>query len=227
MNYSDVIPGLIGLITRISVNNVHLADTVMFTIGALKTSECSVSNRRKEACVDCALFFLLLLLLLFSPGALAEWLADHPVMLGNVLPLVLHALGNPDLSISSVSTLKKICRECKSDLPPYANNIVAVSQVMRTHSGFLVCAIAYFHSVSSVTANFSSCQSFDSLPHDIGSCNLGAFYTNGAIKMTFFFSALKEVLIKQIHKVSLCSRVLFACFSSRIETRNAVTVTSL
>lgn len=89
-------------------------------------------------------------------------------MLGNVLPLVLHALGNPDLSISSVSTLKKICRECKSDLPPYANNIVAVSQVllsqaMRTHSGFLVCAIAYFHSVSSVTANFSSCQSFDSL----------------------------------------------------------------
>lgn len=66
----------------------------------------------------------------FSPGALAEWLADHPVMLGNVLPLVLHALGNPDLSISSVSTLKKICRECKSDLPPYANNIVAVSQVM-------------------------------------------------------------------------------------------------
>uniref|UniRef100_H2VDA3 Importin-13 n=1 Tax=Takifugu rubripes TaxID=31033 RepID=H2VDA3_TAKRU len=93
VNYSDVIPGLIGLITRISVNNVHLADTVMFTIGAL-----------------------------------AEWLADHPVMLGNILPLVLHALGNPDLSISSVSTLKKICRECKSDLPPYANNIVAVSQ---------------------------------------------------------------------------------------------------
>lgn len=82
-------------------------------------------------------------------------------MLGNVLPLVLHALGNPDLSISSVSTLKKICRECKSDLPPYANNIVAVSQVMRTH---LVCAVAFIHSVSSVTANHSHCQSFDSLP---------------------------------------------------------------
>lgn len=39
VNYSDVIPGLIGLITRISVNNVHLADTVMFTIGAVKTTE--------------------------------------------------------------------------------------------------------------------------------------------------------------------------------------------
>uniref|UniRef100_A0A8C1W336 Importin 13 n=1 Tax=Cyprinus carpio TaxID=7962 RepID=A0A8C1W336_CYPCA len=49
-------------------------------------------------------------------------------MLSSVLPLVLQALGNPDLSVSSVSTLKKICRECKYDLPPYANNIVAVSQ---------------------------------------------------------------------------------------------------
>ncbi|GAA6065330.1 importin-13 isoform X1 [Tachysurus ichikawai] len=96
VNYSDVIPGLIGLIPRININNVQLADTVMFTIGAL-----------------------------------AEWLADHPVMLSSVLPLVLEALGNPDLSISSVSTLKKICRECRCDLPPYATNIVAVSQVDR------------------------------------------------------------------------------------------------
>lgn len=62
-------------------------------------------------------------------GALAEWLADHPVMISKVLPLVLHALGNPELSVSSVSTLKKICRECKYDLLPYAANIVAVSQV--------------------------------------------------------------------------------------------------
>ncbi|KAJ8277862.1 hypothetical protein GJAV_G00080980 [Gymnothorax javanicus] len=93
VNYSDVIPGLIGLIPRININNVQLADTVMFTIGSL-----------------------------------AEWLADHPVMLSSVLPLVLEALGNPELSVSSVSTLKKICRECKYDLPPYATNIVAVSQ---------------------------------------------------------------------------------------------------
>ncbi|XP_063283755.1 importin-13 isoform X1 [Pelobates fuscus] len=93
VNYSDVVPGLIGLIPRININNVQLADTVMFTIGAL-----------------------------------AEWLADHPVMISKVLPLVLHALGNPELSISSVSTLKKICRECKYDLPQYASNIVAVSQ---------------------------------------------------------------------------------------------------
>lgn len=146
MNYSDVIPGLIGLITRISVNNVHLADTVMFTIGALKTSERSATNRLKEACVDTVSLFSSVK---FSPGALAEWLADHPVMLGNVLPLVLHALGNPDLSISSVSTLKKICRECKSDLPPYATNIVAVSQVMLTHSDlFGMCYCFYSLSIT-------------------------------------------------------------------------------
>lgn len=70
-------------------------------------------------------------------GALAEWLADHPVMLSSVLPLVLQALGNPDLSVSSVSTLKKICRECKYDLPPYATNIVAVSQVCEHVSPFM------------------------------------------------------------------------------------------
>lgn len=33
VNYSDVVPGLIGLIPRISISNVQLADTVMFTIG--------------------------------------------------------------------------------------------------------------------------------------------------------------------------------------------------
>ncbi|XP_032821906.2 importin-13 isoform X2 [Petromyzon marinus] len=93
VNDSDVIPGLIGLIPRITVGNVQLADTIMFTIGAL-----------------------------------AEWLADHPVMLTGVLPLVLQALANPELSISSVSTLKKLCRECKHDLGPYAPSIMAMSQ---------------------------------------------------------------------------------------------------
>uniref|UniRef100_A0A4W5NW12 Importin-13 n=1 Tax=Hucho hucho TaxID=62062 RepID=A0A4W5NW12_9TELE len=75
VNYSDVIPGLIGLIPRITVVSLCLRTVLL-----------------------------------------------------SVLPLVLQALGNPDLSVSSVSTLKKICRECKYDLPPYATNIVAVSQ---------------------------------------------------------------------------------------------------
>uniref|UniRef100_A0A8C0GW35 Importin-13 n=1 Tax=Chelonoidis abingdonii TaxID=106734 RepID=A0A8C0GW35_CHEAB len=115
VNYSDVVPGLIGLIPRISISNVQLADTVMFTIGAL-----------------------------------SEWLADHPVMINNVLPLVLQALGNPELSISSVSTLKKICRECKYDLPPYAANIVAVSQVRHSQCMWLMQALGFLLSALQV-----------------------------------------------------------------------------
>lgn len=101
----------------------------------------------------------LLSLSLLPPGALSEWLADHPVMINSVLPLVLHALGNPELSVSSVSTLKKICRECKYDLPPYAANIVAVSQVCRGPgrtwaSGTLCTAlIQYFFFLSLGCAN--------------------------------------------------------------------------
>lgn len=124
VNYSDVIPGLIGLIPRISINNVQLADTVMFTIG----ENCFIGRRKESQHVSPPPLYSLFAVLP-PPGALAEWLADHPVMLSSVLPLVLQALGNPDLSVSSVSTLKKICRECKPDLAPYASNIVAVSQV--------------------------------------------------------------------------------------------------
>ncbi|KAF0047249.1 hypothetical protein F2P81_000882 [Scophthalmus maximus] len=93
VNYSDVIPGLIGLIPRINISNVMLADTVMYTIGSL-----------------------------------AEWLADHPVMLGGILPMVLQGLVKAELSVSSVSTLKRICRECRHDLGPYAPDILSVSQ---------------------------------------------------------------------------------------------------
>ncbi|CAL8325106.1 unnamed protein product [Arctogadus glacialis] len=93
VNYSDVIPGLIGLLPRISISTVLLADTVMYTIGSL-----------------------------------AEWLADHPVMLVKILPMVLQGLAKPELSVSSVSTLKRICRECQHDLAPYAHDIIRVSQ---------------------------------------------------------------------------------------------------
>lgn len=33
VNYSDVIPGLIGLIPRINISSIMLADTIMYTIG--------------------------------------------------------------------------------------------------------------------------------------------------------------------------------------------------
>ncbi|XP_024129202.1 importin-13 [Oryzias melastigma] len=95
VNYSDVIPGLIGLIPRINISNLMLADTVMYTIGSL-----------------------------------AEWLADHPVMLSSVLPMVLQGLEKEELSVSSVSTLKRICRECRHDLGPCAQDILTVSQAV-------------------------------------------------------------------------------------------------
>lgn len=44
VNYSDVIPGLIGLIPRISINNVQLADTVMFTIGEVPPPDALVTG---------------------------------------------------------------------------------------------------------------------------------------------------------------------------------------
>ncbi|XP_077580589.1 importin-13-like isoform X2 [Stigmatopora nigra] len=93
VNYSDVIPGLIGLIPRINISNVMLADTVMYTIGSL-----------------------------------AEWLSDHPVMLGGMLPMVLRGLARAELSVSSVSTLKRICRECRYQLGPYTQDILNMSQ---------------------------------------------------------------------------------------------------
>lgn len=47
LNYSDVIPGLIGLIPRINISNIMLADTVMYTIGtrpsALLTNFCDLT----------------------------------------------------------------------------------------------------------------------------------------------------------------------------------------
>ncbi|XP_027012611.2 importin-13 isoform X1 [Tachysurus fulvidraco] len=101
VSYSDVIPGLIGLIPLISSNNIQLTETVMFTLGSL-----------------------------------AEWLADHPVMVPAVLRVVLPALSDADLSVPAVSTLKRICRECRHHLYPHANDILASSQdalIKRTH----------------------------------------------------------------------------------------------
>ncbi|XP_075876883.1 importin-13-like [Nelusetta ayraudi] len=65
---------------------------------------------------------------MYTIGSLAEWLADHPVMMGRILPMVLQGLVKEELSVSSVSTLKRICRECRHDLCPFAEEILSVSQ---------------------------------------------------------------------------------------------------
>lgn len=48
--------------------------------------------------------------------------------------MVLEGLMKAELSVSSVSTLKRICRECKYDLSSYAHDILSVSQVRFTAS---------------------------------------------------------------------------------------------
>jgi len=50
-------------------------------------------------------------------------------MLGGILPMVLQGLVKAELSVSSVSTLKRICRECRHDLSPFAQDILTMSQV--------------------------------------------------------------------------------------------------
>ncbi|XP_017558872.1 importin-13 isoform X2 [Pygocentrus nattereri] len=115
ISYSDVIPGLLGLIPLITADSIHLAETIMLTIGSL-----------------------------------AEWLADHPLMLPGVLRLVLQTLSNADLSVATVSTLKRICRECRHSLRPHANDIltalqeVLVKQIHKsTQSMWLMQALGY------------------------------------------------------------------------------------
>lgn len=62
-------------------------------------------------------------------------------MLGGILPMVLQGLVKAELSVSSVSTLKRICRECRHDLGPYAQDILSVSQVRLTALCF--CSFVY------------------------------------------------------------------------------------
>lgn len=147
VSYSDVIPGLIGLIPLISANSIQLAETVMLTLGTADVhkpgyvrnavgilgikrlgSALGVDQTSLRfvcilytACIHAGFFCLL--------GSLAEWLADHPVMVPAVLCVVLPALSDAELSVPAVSTLKRICRECKHHLYPHANDILASSQV--------------------------------------------------------------------------------------------------
>lgn len=71
----------------------------------------------------CTAFLYILL------GSLSEWLSDHPVMVPAVLCVVLPALSDSDLSVPAVTTLKRICRECRRHLYPHANDILASAQV--------------------------------------------------------------------------------------------------
>lgn len=57
--------------------------------------------------------------------------------------MVLQGLAKEELSVSSVSTLKRICRECRLDLGPFAQDILSVSQVRPRKCGFLIKILGY------------------------------------------------------------------------------------
>ncbi|KAJ8963759.1 hypothetical protein NQ317_016440 [Molorchus minor] len=60
--------------------------------------------------------------------AYSEWFIDHPDMLENVFPLILPALGNPDVSTSATMALKDIAYNCQKFLIPFADHILIASQ---------------------------------------------------------------------------------------------------
>ncbi|KAI4890303.1 hypothetical protein NFI96_017720, partial [Prochilodus magdalenae] len=67
-----------------------------------------------------------------------------------LLRLVLQALSNADLSVATVSTLKRICRECRHNLRPHLNDILTASQEVlvkqihkSTQSMWLMQALGY------------------------------------------------------------------------------------
>ncbi|KAJ8931893.1 hypothetical protein NQ314_015162 [Rhamnusium bicolor] len=61
-------------------------------------------------------------------GSYSEWFMDHPDMLENVLPLILSALGNPEVSTSATMALKDISQNCQKYLVPFADHILIASQ---------------------------------------------------------------------------------------------------
>ncbi|XP_066144032.1 importin-13 [Euwallacea fornicatus] len=63
-------------------------------------------------------------------GAYSEWLTDHPELLGNVLPLVISCLGNPEVSTSATLALKDITHSCQKLVLPYVDHILITAQVV-------------------------------------------------------------------------------------------------
>lgn len=62
-------------------------------------------------------------------GSYSDWLAEHPEMLENVLPLVVSALDQPEVATSATMALKDLTRSCQKYLLPYADHILVVAQV--------------------------------------------------------------------------------------------------
>ncbi|KAH1009274.1 importin-13 [Dendroctonus ponderosae] len=69
-------------------------------------------------------------------GAYSEWLTDHPDLLGNVLPLVISALGNSEVTINATLALKDLTYSCQKFLLPYVDHILMAAQIVIQNGSF-------------------------------------------------------------------------------------------
>uniref|UniRef100_H2YAI7 Importin-13 n=1 Tax=Ciona savignyi TaxID=51511 RepID=H2YAI7_CIOSA len=83
------IQSLVNILPQIHVNSLQLADTLIYTIGAL-----------------------------------TDWLSNHPENLEVLMAIVLPCLNNNDLSLSTVLTLRRLTSECCEHLVPITPSII-------------------------------------------------------------------------------------------------------
>ncbi len=57
-------------------------------------------------------------------GGFAEWLANYPNLVANLVPMVTSVVGDPGLSMSATMTLKDLARDCADALQPCARDII-------------------------------------------------------------------------------------------------------
>lgn len=62
-------------------------------------------------------------------GNYSEWLVDYPDLLGDVIPIILSSLGNPEVALSSTMALKEITHSCQKFVLPFAEHILISAQV--------------------------------------------------------------------------------------------------
>lgn len=61
-------------------------------------------------------------------AAYSEWITDHSDLLGNVVPLVVAGISNPDVCPSATMALKDLTQNCQKLLRPYADHIIISCQ---------------------------------------------------------------------------------------------------
>lgn len=60
-------------------------------------------------------------------GGFAEWLANYPNIIVNLVPLITGALSNAELALSASMALKDLARDCPEALKPCANDVISFS----------------------------------------------------------------------------------------------------